>query len=335
MREHEGHRTTIYDVARLAGVSIATVSHVVNRPERVGAKTRERVLAVIDDLDFVPKETAVSRARRGVGRIGVLAPFTSYPSFLERLAGVLESRTGRTEIVVFDHDSVAADPHPLLASLPSSGRLDGLIVMGVPLDQSLAERLARRGLPTVLIDGEYEGFSSVTVSDDLGGLLVGRHLVERGHRHVAFLAEEQRSDDYLSSGQRRWRGVAEAFREAGLPESGLHRVLCDDSFESARAALPGMMALDPRPTAIFAHHDELAAGVVTAAHEMGLNVPEDVAVIGYDGGVLAAALRLTTVIQPLRESGAAGRRVLMARLEGDLTTQQVVLEPRLSVGVTT
>lgn len=334
MTDPESRRTTIYDVARLAGVSIATVSHVVNRPERVGAKTREKVLAVIDELDFVPKEAAVSRARRGVGRIGVLAPFTSYPSYLERLAGILESRSGRTEIVTFDHESVAADPHPLLASLPSSGRLDGLIIMGVPLDQSLADRLMRRNLPTVLVDTEYEGFSSVTVSDDLGGSLIGRHLVERGHSSVAFLAEEQQSDDYLSAGQLRWRGVAGVLREAGVPEAGLHRVLCDDTFESARAALPGILELEPRPTVVFAHHDVLAAGIVTAAREFGLRVPEDIAVIGYDGGVLAEALQLTTVVQPLRQSGAAGRRLLIAQLDGDATIQRIVLEPRLCVGVT-
>lgn len=334
MVERDRGSTTIYDVARIAGVSTATVSHVLNRPERVGAATRERVLAAIDDLDFVPKETAVSRARRGVGRIGVLAPFTSYPSYLERLAGVLENREGRTEVVVFDQDSVAADPHPLLASLPTSGRLDGLLIMGVPLDQKLVERLTRRDLATVLIDGEYKGFSSVSVSDDLGGLLVGRHLVERGHRQIAFLAEGQRSDDYLSPGQRRWRGVAEAFREAGLPEGAIQRVVCDATFDSARASLPTLLALEPRPTAVFTH-DILAAGVVTGARDHGLSVPDDLAVIGYDGGVLAEALQLTTVTQPLRESGVVGRRLLMARLDGDTTTQQIVLEPHLSVGITT
>ncbi|MCD9153391.1 LacI family DNA-binding transcriptional regulator [Aeromicrobium duanguangcaii] len=334
MAGREG-RPTIYDVARLARVSIATVSHVLNRPERVGAATRERVLAVIDDLQFVPKEVAVSRARRGTGRIGVLAPFTSYPSYLQRLAGILENRSGRTEVVVFDHDSVAADPHPLLASLPVSGRLDGLIIMGVPLDRELAERQAKHGLPTVLVDSEYEGFSSVSVSDDHGGLVVGRHLAELGHRHIAFLAEDQASNDYLSPGQRRWRAVERAFGEAGVPESAIRRVVCGPDFAGAREALHEILALDPRPTAVFAHHDELAAGVVTAARQLGLRVPEDLAVIGYDGGVLADALQLTTVVQPLRESGVVGRRLLMARLDGDTTTQQIMLEPRLSRGVTT
>lgn len=328
-------RSTIYDVARLAKVSVATVSHVLNRPDKVHPSTRARVLDVIDDLDFVPKESAVSRARRGVGRIGVLAPFSRYPSYLERLTGILDDRTGRTDVVVFDHGMEDGDERPLLASLPSSGRLDGLIIMGVPLDATLGARLTRRRIATVLVDGQYEGFSSVSVRDDLGGLLAGRHLVERGHRRVVFLAEMNHAADPMAPDQRRWFGAESAFRTLGLPPGSIRRLTCGHDFESCRSALDEILALEPPPTAVFAHHDELAAAIVTQARGRGLRVPQDLAVVGYDGGVLAEAMQLTTVEQPLRETGAIARRLLMAALGGAPDPQVISLDPHLIEGSTT
>lgn len=110
-------------MAERAGVSIATVSHALNRPDRVGAATRERVLDVVDELGFTPKVSAVALARRGVGRIGVLAPFTSYPSYSTRLMGVLEASALRSvDVVVFDVPSVAVAPSPLLRTLPVTAR---------------------------------------------------------------------------------------------------------------------------------------------------------------------------------------------------------------------
>ena len=144
---------TIYDVAARAGVSISTVSQVINRPGRVNARTRDRVLKAVEDLQYVPKAAAVSSARRGVGRIGVLAPFTSYDSYRRRLMGVLsESDGGSRDVVVYDHESAAASLSPLLRILPVTGRLDGLLIMGLPLDDALAEKLITRQLPTVLMD---------------------------------------------------------------------------------------------------------------------------------------------------------------------------------------
>jgi DNA-binding LacI/PurR family transcriptional regulator len=144
---------TIYDVAAEAGVSISTVSLALNSPTRVSDATRQRVLRAADALGFVPKADAVSRARRGVGRIGVVAPLTSYASFARRLNGVLRAVQGQPlEVVVFDQQSAAATALPLLASLPLTRRLDGLVVMGLPLEESVATRLVSLELPTVLVD---------------------------------------------------------------------------------------------------------------------------------------------------------------------------------------
>ncbi len=134
---------TIYDVATRAGVSISTVSHTLNRPQRVHEATRQRVLDAIDELGYVPKATAMAHARKAVGRVGVIAPFSSYESYTRRLKGILqEARTDATEIVIYDQESAASASSPLLSALPVTRRLDGVVIMGVPLDDRLADRLS-------------------------------------------------------------------------------------------------------------------------------------------------------------------------------------------------
>jgi DNA-binding LacI/PurR family transcriptional regulator len=311
--------STIRDVAVEAGVSISTVSLALNSPERVGDVTRRRILAAVDALGFVPKAEAVARARRGVGRIGVLAPYSSYPSVARRLTGVLRAVGSRpVEVVVFDQPSAARSTSPLLGSLPVTGRLDGLIVVSLPLDDATAERLLR--LATVLVDVRHPGFDSVHTDDSAGGRLVASHLLARGHRRFAFLGEAQESDLYVSPSQRRLAGFRAALGSYPLEvRPARHGVV------SAVAAARELLAGADRPTAVFAANDTLAAGVMRAAHSLGLAVPEDLAVVGFDDGELAEALDLTTVRQPLEESGRAAAELLLQRLDGPGAPRSIAL----------
>jgi DNA-binding LacI/PurR family transcriptional regulator len=324
---------TIYDVAAYAGVSISTVSQTINRPTRVNAKTRERVLNAIDALEYMPKAEAVSHARRGVGRIGVLAPFTSYDSFRRRLMGVLAESDGASrDVVVYDHESAAASVSPLLRTLPVTGRLDGLLIMGLPLDDALAEHLLARQLPTVLVDSSRSEFSTVNVDDDEGGAILARHLLARGHTSFAFVQEPQESDEFLSQGQRRNRGFARVLTEAGIDPAAVHTVLTGNDISASRQALHEVLALRPAPTAVFAHHDVLAAGLLVECRRQGVRVPEDLAVVGFDDGSVAEAAALTTVRQPFEESGRIGARLLGELISGAATAvQRIVLGLELVV----
>jgi LacI family transcriptional regulator len=320
-------RPTIYDVASRAGVSITTVSHALNKPHRVGAATLQRVLAAIDDLGFTPKADAVSQARKGVGRIGVLAPFTAYASYRDRLAGVLRGTESQSsEVVVFDQPSANFSTAPLLSSLPTTGRLDGLLVMGLPLDESMARRLIERDLPTVLVDSLHADFCSVNVDDEAGGRLVGERFAARGYRRIAYVSEQQKSLDYLSPGQLRIRGLVRALRAAGGSGDVPH-VIIENSLAGARRAAIEMVATGSVPEAILAHYDDLAAGLVTGFRSAGLRVPEDVAVVGYDDGRLAEALDITTVRQPFVESGRLATALLLDRLGGHRDAVQHVTLP--------
>jgi DNA-binding LacI/PurR family transcriptional regulator len=306
---------TIRDVASSAGVSVSTVSLVLNSPDRVSEPTRRKVLAAVDTLGFVPKAEAVARARRGVGRVGVLAPYSSHPSVARRLNGMLEAVGDRpVEVVLFDQKSASQSTSPLVGSLPLTGRLDGIIIVSLPLEDAVARRLRR--LATVLVDVRHPGFDSVHTDDFAGGRLVAAHLLEQGHRRFAFLGEAQESDAYVSPSQRRLAGYRAALAEAGHPlrSSDVRLTVHGQALLAARELLSG----DDRPTAVFAADDTLAAGVLRA--ERG------VAVVGFDDGPLAEALDLTTVRQPLEESGRTAMELLLRRLERPGAAREVALE---------
>jgi DNA-binding LacI/PurR family transcriptional regulator len=331
-------KVTIYEVANRAGVSITTVSHVLNRPDRVGAATRERVLNVMDELGFTPKPTAVTLARKGVGRIGVIAPFTSYLSYAVRLTGVLEACADRNvDVVVFDVPSVAAATSPLLRTVPVTGRLDGLLIMGIPLEDVTARRLASRKLATVLVDSLQRDLNRVNVDDEAGGHLLGAHLIERGHRGFTYVSEGQRSDDYTSPAQLRKRGLIRALAEAGLAEDALrHWIVPSNDLDGGRKAAADIRRHDPMPTAVVGHHDGLAAGLLAGFRAAGCRVPEDIAVAGYDGTDLADALDLTTVEQPFADTGRIAATLLLGMLDDTARPQQQVnLMPTLHVRATT
>ncbi|MDR2252842.1 MAG: LacI family transcriptional regulator [Bifidobacteriaceae bacterium] len=310
-----GEHPTIYDVAARAGVSIGTVSKALNASGKVSDQTRRRVLDAVQTLGFVPKEAAQARARRGSGRIGVFAPFSTYPSFGERLSGVLAALPPRRlDVAVFDVQS-AADSGRVLETLPALRSLDGVIVMSVPVGRKAAAALRQGGLPAVFVDVPDSGFPSVTVDDQMGGRLAAGALLAAGKRRLAFLGQRQALGSLDSPSRRRLDGFAAALEAAGrrLPDTSI--VLTGRSFAEAVATAEALLDRGDPPDGVFAHTDELAAAVHLAARRRGLAAPGDVAIIGFDDSTLAEALELTTIRQPLRESGQWALRTLVAMMD--------------------
>ncbi|MBO8193420.1 LacI family DNA-binding transcriptional regulator [Streptomyces oryzae] len=321
-------RATIYDVAERAQVSISTVSLALNAPSKVRATTLSRIMTAIDELGFTPRAEAASRARKRLGRIGVMAPFTTYPTFARRLEGVLEAVNGlEYEVVVHDQISAAAAA-PVLAGLPLTHRLDGLIVMSLPLAPDVAGRLRGKTLPTVLVELARAEFSSVSIDDAAGGRLVAEELTAAGHTRFGFVGETQAAPDFASQCQERLAGFRAGLRDAAgadLPDSRVR--LVENSVDAAAQAAGELLDAEEPPTAVFAHDDYLAAGVLRAARARGLRIPGDLAVVGFDDGDLAEALDLTTVRQPFRESGRVAAQILLDRVrEPDRPIQSTRLE---------
>src|ERR1051325_3325708 len=182
-------KPTIYDVAKRAGVSITTVSRMLNAPDKVNSKTREKVLTAIDALGFVPKAEARARAMQHTGRIGVITPFFTAPSFIQRLRGIAETLSPENyELVIYTVDS-SNHLQGYLSSLPLTGNLDGLIVLSLPVDDTQVHRLIDHGLPTVLIEYPHSKLNCVEIDDVEGGYMATTYLLGKGHRRIAFLGE--------------------------------------------------------------------------------------------------------------------------------------------------
>jgi LacI family transcriptional regulator len=305
---------TIYNVAKLAGVSISTVSRVLNAPEQVHEATRTRVLAAIDQLNFVPRAEATARARKGIQRIGVLAPFFTFPSFVQRLRGVANALAGSPyEMVIYNVESdVRRDGH--LATLPVTRRIDGLIIMALPFDGRAAQRLITHELEAVLIEFAHPTFSSVEIDDRSGGRMVARYLVERGHRRCAFVGDSDVPIYSIHTSDERLAGYREGLHAAGveLPHHYVSRA--PHGMEAARRQAHSLLDLPEPPTAIFSPSDTQAMGVLKAARERGVKVPDQLAVVGFDDVEFADYIGLTTVRQPLEESGRVAVDLLLARL---------------------
>jgi LacI family transcriptional regulator len=319
-------RVTIYDVAAKAGVSISTVSQALNRPARVTQALRERVFAAVEELGYVPAAEAVLRGRTKTARIGVVGPFTAYNSYMRRLAGVLEVlHPLGEEVCVFDHES-ATVASPLLASIPLSRRLDALIVMGLSMQPNVVNRTIKQQLPVVMVDFPTRSFTSVVTDDVQGGRLAAEHLLEQGYRSFLHLIETGDPDVELS-GDRRLHGFLQALSDAGCAREDVAFAAADHSIAAAEARMTEVLAKGPRPRAVFCHDDTLAVGALRAARSLGLGVPADLAVMGFDDGDLAAAADLSTVRQPFEESGRVAARALLQHMDDPAQSPQVIQLP--------
>lgn len=305
---------TVYDVAEKAGVSIATVSRVLNTPGKVNPHTRQRVIDAIDALSFVPRADATARARKTNGRIGVLAPFFTYPSFVERLRGVAGALAGSNyEMVIYAVDT-AVQRDAYLTSLILTRRVDGLIVMALPFGEDMARRLFDARIETVLVEFSHPNFSSVEIDDAAGGCLAGEYLVRRGYHRCAYVGDSDLPDYAIHTSDRRLEGLRQALAEAGLSLPAEYVALAPHGLETARASAQRLLSLPQPPDAIFAASDTQAIGVLRATRERGLTVPRDVAVVGFDDLEVAGYIGLTTIRQPLQESGRVAVELLHNRL---------------------
>jgi LacI family transcriptional regulator len=245
----------------------------------------------------------------------VIAPFTTYPSFARRLNGVLSYLRGQSyETVVYDHEGAGTS---LLSSLPLTRRLDGLIVMSLPLSDEVVQRLLDRDLPTVLVELERPGFSAVTIDNDAAGELVADLLTKRGHRRFAYLGEggtKPHPHDRILQSEARFLGFRRALERRGLSLTDEYVRLVRHQLPLATEGAGRLLDLPEPPTAIFAHTDVLASGVLHAARRRRLDVPRDVAVVGFDDSDLAEHLGLTSVRQPFEESGELAATLLLGRL---------------------
>ena len=308
---------TLADVAAHAGVGAATVSRVMNDSPRVSPDTRARVLAAVELLGYRPNPLARGLSRGRCQTVGVVVPFFTHPSAVERLRGVADAlHDSRYDLVLFNVETpLHRDEH--LASLTRRDRADGLLVVSLPPPPEVLERLAAAGVPVVLVDTHGPGMPMVVTDNVEGGRIGARHLVALGHERIAFIGEDRRNALGFTATAQREQGYREVLADAGLAVPlALVRHGAHDR-KVARRLTEQLLAQRRPPTAIFASSDVQALGVLEAARAAGLSVPEDISVVGFDDIEISAYAALTTVRQPLYASGQLGARLLLDTLQGE------------------
>lgn len=329
---------TIRDVARQAGVGIGTVSRVLNDSPLVSEEKRQRVQAAIAELDYSPSSVARRLSRGRSMAIAVIAPFFTRRSYVERLQGIEHVLSaGGYDLILYNVETVARRDECLRA-LPRGERLDGLLILSLAPDDAEAERLRQIGAPTVLIDAYHEALPTVTVDDVAGARRAVEHLIGLGHRRIAYVGEhvDDNPFHFRPIGDR-YRGYRAALAEAGLPFVPEYHRQGRYGWREARRMAHELLALPRPPTAVFAYSDTMAFGVLEAAQQCQVGVPDQLSVIGFDDVEIAQHFQLTTIRQSLYESGARGAELLLELLDSDLSrpTPHVVLPTELVARHTT
>lgn len=305
---------TIHDVARSAGVSPSTVSRVLNHSlHPVSPGGQRRVLAAARRLGYIPNMLARSLLRHETSAIGVLIPDISNPYYAAILRGIEDAigPTGRA-VILCNTDRQAEKQQAYLMALMER-RVDGVIVAGGAFDQADVD-LVRGRMPVVAIGRHRVRLPSVRVDNIAAGAMATDHLLSLGHRRIALLAGPSTS---LTASDRQ-RGCRRALRAARVPFDGGLVVEVGFSAEGGSRGARRLIERGRVPTAIVASNDQAAIGAVRALHDLGLRVPDNISVIGFDDAPLAAFTvpALTTVSIPMREMGSEAGRLLLSLLQG-------------------
>jgi len=295
-------------------VGVGTVSRVINGSASVSEATRRRVLDVVAELGYEPNATARALSTGRTRSVGVIAPFFTRPSVIERLRGVAPMLAAAGyQLVLFDVERPEQRAGVFRSLI---GRVDGLLSISLAPPKADQRRLAAAGIPVVLVDQAHEALPTVTVDDVEGGRMATSHLLELGHRRIAFAGDTVDGVHGASASSRRCVGYQRALGDAGVPvRPDLVRLRPHGREAAAIAA--DLLELAAPPTAIFAASDLQALAMLDALAALGARVPEDVSVVGFDDVELARYADLTTVAQPLEDSGTRGAELLLAALDGE------------------
>jgi LacI family transcriptional regulator len=308
--------TTIEDVARAAGVSAMTVSRVINRGKNVRESTRAAVLEAIEQLNYSPNTAARSLAAGQATHIGLLYANPSAAYLAQFLIGALHAaRSAGVHLVIESCESEDADEQAEVTRRFASSDVEG-VVLPPPLSESqpIMAELDAMGIPavTVAMGSPREDSLNVRIDDHAAAMEMTRHLLDLGHRKVGFIKGHP---NHIASHDR-YRGFCDALAEAGLDADKAPAEQGYFSYRSGLTAGERLLARADRPTAIFASNDDMAAATISVAHRMGLVVPDDVSIVGFDDTALATSVwpELTTVKQPIAAMAEAALELLIADL---------------------
>ena len=304
---------TLEDVARRAGVSTATVSRCLNNSGSVRPQTRERVEQAISDLGYTPNFGARALASNRTGTIGVVIPTMENAIFAQGLQAMEETLSKQDITLLVATSGYSAEQEFVKIRAMVARGVDGLALIGFERSKQVYDFLSARSMPFVLLwnYSETSPYPCIGFDNHEAAAAMARRVTELGHRNIAMIAGWSEGNDRAAG---RIAGVVDTLSERGLELLGAAPVECDYSFEAGEAAATDFLSGPVPPTAIICGNDVLAVGAMRGARRMGLNVPNDLSVVGFDDIDLALAVDppLTTVHAPHRRMGHAAARMLLS-----------------------
>ena len=290
--------------------------------------TRKKVLSAIEELKYSPSPIARRLSLGKTMTIGVITPFFTRSSYVERLRGV-ESVLSQSEydFIIYNVETVERRDK-YFREIPRRERIDGMMIMSLPPTDEDAQRFAEANVPTILVDAVHPQISRVIIDDITGGYKATMHLIELGHHKISYISDRMKSSPFhFTPVQDRYQGYRQALAEAGIEFNPQYYKQGELSEQEAQRLAREVLTLPDPPTAIFAYSDTQALGVIRAAQDMGIDVPGQLSVIGYDDIELAEYLHLTTIRQNLFLSGVKGAELMLTAVTGQNTTPQQIILP--------
>lgn len=320
----------IEDVARQAGVSTATVSRALRGLPNVTDATRAKVRLVAEQLGYVPSRSASSLASGRTRTIGLLTPWVNQWFFANVIDGAERTlRASDFDALLYTFEVERGGPRRRVDPAVLRRRVDGILVVGLALDDAEVADLGALGQPMVFVGSGPPGTATVRVDDHRAAREATEHLLGLGHRRIAHLTVAP--DGRWSPAAERAAGWRAALRAAGVPASGSPEVHGHLDVPGARTAATRLLREQPDVTAVFAASDEVAMGVVLAAQDLGVRIPQDLSVIGVDGHHLGELVGLTTMAQDAADQGATAASMLLDLLTGAVQPDEVTFPTRLVV----
>ncbi|MCC5909168.1 MAG: LacI family DNA-binding transcriptional regulator [Clostridiaceae bacterium] len=315
----------IKDVAKKAGVSISTVSRVVNNSKAVRPKTEEKVLKAIEELGYKPNAIARSLKIKNTKTIGIMVPDISNQFFPEVVRGVEDVANMYEYNIFLCNTDLDQEKEIQYFDVLEEKQVDGIIFMGNIISEELEKRFKICDIPIVLIGADYGEMPSVTTDNVQASKDVVNYLLNKGHKRIGMITGKEK-DPVV--GQARKQGYVEALEASGVDYNEELVAEGGYRFKSGYEGAKKLLDIKEKPTAIFVASDEMAIGAMRAALERGIAIPEELAIVGFDNIHMAGKVypALSTIGQPMYEMGAIGMRVLTKILHDEtLDSKKVVL----------
>ncbi|PAB60285.1 LacI family DNA-binding transcriptional regulator [Anaeromicrobium sediminis] len=320
---------SIKDVAKMAEVSVATVSRVLNKNTNVKEETEKRVLDAIEKTGYKPNAIARSLKVKNTRTIGIMIPDISSNFFPEVVRGIEDVANEFNYNIILCNTDLDREKESKYLDILVEKQVDGIIYMSNTFTDQLAEKVKKMGIEIVLISTDYKDLPSITIDNVKASKDAVDYLIEKGYENIALIGGQMTDPN---AGLPRYNGYINAMSHAGKTINKDFIVEGNYKFESGYTGMKKLLELEKKPDAVFTVSDEMAVGIIRAVLESGYKVPKDMAVIGFDNTNMAKMTypSLTTLSQPLYEMGAVGMRLLTKLLnKEEVENHKIVLEHEL------